>query len=167
MAGRGLVWFQEVRLLGYCFKKGQNTNWSVSILVVVLKRCMYLQVFGIFPSCPHFVWLVWNKSVTTAVAEVEEHGRGPFGFHRSLTLEHIFHYRLLSAYQVVIGQVASVFTSFLFSEGLFGMRVVYLSDDGHRSLISHYGSSHHVWSTKMHFKIHIFELVQILVGVTY
>jgi len=100
------VWFQEGHLLSYCFKKRQNTNWSVFFFIVVLKRCIF-RCLGF----SHYVltfWLAWNKSVTTAVTEVEEHQRGPFGFHRRLILEHIFHYRLLSVYQAVIRQVTSV-----------------------------------------------------------
>lgn len=95
--GRGLACFSEIHLVHYCFKKRQNTNWNVSILVVVLKRYIFRHL-GFSHHVPTLFELFEKKnSVIAAATGVEEHRRGHFGFYHRVTLEHIFHYRLSSA----------------------------------------------------------------------
>lgn len=128
--GAGVVWFQEVHCLRYCFKKRQNANWNISILVVVLKRCIFRHL-GFSHHVPCL--FIWSESVTTEATEVEEHRRISFGFHHRFTLEHVFHYRLLSVYQAVIGQVASMSSLSSSVKGCLGCKwFTSVINDGHK-----------------------------------
>lgn len=125
--GGGVVCFPEIHLVHCCFKKRQIANWSVSILVVVFKRCIFRH-------------LGFSHHVPTLFALSEKKLSHSCSYWSGRTQKRTFwvlpqgNPRAYISLWIIIILASSDWAggfygfTFLFHEGLFGMQVVYLSD---------------------------------------
>lgn len=158
---RGLCAFQRFTLYIAASKKDKLQTEVFPFQQLFLKG-VSSGIWGFHIMSPLYLRYLKKNSVIAAATGVEEHRKGHFGFYHRVTLEHIFHYRLSSSQQAVIGQVASMASLSYSMKAYLGCRWFTSVILSLGSLISHYGESH-AGNTKMYFKIHISKLMQMLV----